>query len=123
MKAPIITLEVGMIHIIFKMLPCFEPSRKISESRRSREAIARVTPYLRTELKRKGLEYGAAIFIRIFKETEELEVWVEKGKKYEFFKKYTICYFSGDLGPKLKVGDQQSPEGFYFVTPSPMSLT
>ena len=33
------------------------------------------------------------------------------------FKSYAICSFSGDLGPKLKQGDWQSPEGFYFVKP------
>ncbi|WP_418312578.1 L,D-transpeptidase family protein [Pseudoalteromonas aliena] len=29
-----------------------------------------------------------------------------------------MCTFSGDLGPKLKEGDNQSPEGFYYVNAS-----
>ncbi|MCP3866894.1 MAG: murein L,D-transpeptidase, partial [Gammaproteobacteria bacterium] len=33
------------------------------------------------------------------------------------FRNYEICTFSGTLGPKLKQGDKQSPEGFYFVGP------
>ncbi|MCL4170236.1 UNVERIFIED_CONTAM: hypothetical protein GTU68_032858, partial [Idotea baltica] len=32
-----------------------------------------------------------------------------------------ICRFSGDLGPKLKQGDFQSPEGFYFVRPNQLN--
>ena len=35
-----------------------------------------------------------------------------------FFKSWDICTYSGALGPKLKQGDRQSPEGFYFVTPA-----
>src|SRR5690606_1136783 len=32
-----------------------------------------------------------------------------------FFKAYEIARFSGNLGPKLKEGDRQAPEGFYQV--------
>jgi murein L,D-transpeptidase YafK len=28
-----------------------------------------------------------------------------------------VCYYSGDFGPKVRTGDNQSPEGFYFVQP------
>jgi len=51
-----------------------------------------------------------------------LEVWIENNQqKYELFKVYDICTFSGDLGPKLKQGDRQSPEGFYFVKPNQLN--
>lgn len=53
--------------------------------------------------------------MRIFKESEELEVWVQAGEVFKHFKTYEICNFSGHLGPKLKTGDHQSPEGFYTV--------
>ena len=64
---------------------------------------------------------GAPIFIRIFKESNELEVWVETGKECTLFHTYPICAYSGALGPKLKEGDGQSPEGFYYVTRSRMN--
>ena len=36
-------------------------------------------------------------------------------------KTYPICRWSGDLGPKIKEGDRQAPEGFYTITPSLMN--
>ena len=64
----------------------------------------------------KNLTLGAPIFIRIFKDPGLLEVWVESDSgEYRRFKSYDICYFSGTLGPKVRQGDKQSPEGFYFV--------
>ncbi len=36
--------------------------------------------------------------------------------QYTLFATYPICYWSGTLGPKLKEGDRQAPEGFYTVT-------
>ena len=38
-----------------------------------------------------------------------------RARRYRLFRSYDICTFSGDLGPKLKEGDRQSPEGFYRV--------
>ena len=92
-------------------------------SRRSRDVIDRVQPGLRDELRQKGLPWGAPIFVRIFKEPKQLEVWmeVEGESRFRLFKTYEICTFSGSLGPKLKEGDLQSPEGFYFVTPERMN--
>jgi murein L,D-transpeptidase YafK len=36
-------------------------------------------------------------------------------------KTYPICRWSGDLGPKIKEGDRQAPEGFYTITPAQMN--
>jgi murein L,D-transpeptidase YafK len=58
---------------------------------------------------------GDPVFIRIFKEESLLEVWIRSGAEYQHLKDYAICAYSGDLGPKLKEGDRQSPEGFYKV--------
>lgn len=94
----------------------------IPTSQRSIGAIAKVEASLKQQLRIKGLDYGAAIFIRIFKESSQLEVWIEnQHRKFTLFKTYDICTFSGDLGPKLKQGDWQSPEGFYFVKPNQLN--
>ena len=90
---------------------------QVPTSTRSEEAITRVRPILEKELNGKGIKYGSPIFIRIFKESKELEVWIQKGMKFEYFKTYLICTYSGHLGPKLKEGDRQAPEGFYTVPP------
>lgn len=84
-------------------------------SKRAEAAIARVTPKLKIELEKRGLQLGSPIFIRIFKASSELEVWVQADQTFKLFKTYGICNFSGAPGPKLKTGDQQSPEGFYRV--------
>ncbi len=66
-------------------------------------------------LAEKGLKAGGAVFIRIFKRESELELWIRKGGQFTLFATYPICRWSGRLGPKLKEGDRQSPEGFYTV--------
>lgn len=91
-------------------------SADIPTSPRAERSIAQVENFLKASLAEKGLKYGSPIFIRIFKEESLLELWVESDNgKFVHFKDYAICRFSGDLGPKLKEGDNQSPEGFYFV--------
>lgn len=88
------------------------------------EAIkARLESFLRTEVKEASFEYGTAAFIRVFKEESELEVWLKMtgSQQYALYKTYPICNFSGLLGPKLKEGDKQAPEGFYKVGASQMN--
>jgi murein L,D-transpeptidase YafK len=71
---------------------------------------------LEQRLAGKGLKKGAALFIRIFKESSELEVWLEKENAYVLFATYPVCHWAGTLGPKLREGDKQTPEGFYSLT-------
>ncbi|MEM1293858.1 MAG: murein L,D-transpeptidase family protein [Verrucomicrobiota bacterium] len=89
---------------------------KSSDPNRATKAKNRVTPILKKELEAKGLKFGSPIFLRIFKESHELELWV-KGSDgtFDLFKNYRISAMSGKLGPKEKQGDFQAPEGFYFV--------
>lgn len=63
----------------------------------------------------KNLKLGAPIFLRIFKRSFELEVWMKRGDRFHLFTTYPICGYSGRLGPKHKEGDRQSPEGIYTV--------
>lgn len=68
-------------------------------------------------LGKKGMSAESPIFIRIFKEESELEVWKARDDgRFYHFKTYPICNWSGDLGPKQKQGDKQAPEGFYTVS-------
>ena len=77
----------------------------------------------RNLVERKGMETGSPILIRLFKEESTAEVWkLEKETgRYAFLKEYAICTWSGVLGPKIKEGDRQAPEGFYTVRPSQMN--
>ena len=66
-------------------------------------------------LKEKGLKRGAPVFLRIFKGDLEAELWMKRGERYELFATYPICAWSGQLGPKVREGDLQAPEGFYSI--------
>lgn len=73
-------------------------------------------------LGRKGMDQGAPIFIRIFKEESELEVWKARDDgRFYHFKTYPICNWSGKVGPKREQGDRQAPEGFYRVSQNQMN--
>lgn len=73
-------------------------------------------------LGKKGMEPGAPMFVRIFKEDSELEVWKARDDgRYYHFKTYPICNWSGELGPKTVQGDKQAPEGFYNVNAHQMN--
>ncbi len=70
----------------------------------------------------KGMDFDSPILLRIFKEESELEIWKQaRDGKYALLKTYPICKWSGELGPKIKQGDRQAPEGFYFITPELMN--
>jgi murein L,D-transpeptidase YafK len=75
-----------------------------------------------TRLAEIGSSARAPMVIRVFKQESQLEVWKQTGSgQYALFRTYDICKYSGDLGPKFKEGDYQSPEGFYTVTPGMMN--
>jgi murein L,D-transpeptidase YafK len=74
-----------------------------------------LTHTLKKRLEALSTKIGDFVFIRIFKEEAMLEVWIKKENEYKHLKDYVICAASGSLGPKLKEGDKQSPEGFYKV--------
>ncbi len=76
-----------------------------------------VMPSLREELAAKGMRIGEQVFLRAFKAERELEVWVRpQGQtSFQHYATYHIAGVSGGLGPKLKEGDGQMPEGFYHI--------
>ena len=108
---------VGAAVIFSFGLAEFSQAFEIPTSPRARAAFTKVEPTLARDLRATGLRLGAPIFMRVFKKSAELEVWVEdKSGRYSLFRTYDICNYSGSLGPKVKLGDKQSPEGFYYVT-------
>lgn len=84
---------------------------------RAAAAAKRVQPALERDLAAKELHFGDPVFIRAFKEEQQLELWVRHRQSGTFvlFRTYPIAAASGQLGPKLAEGDSQVPEGFYFV--------
>ena len=94
----------------------------IPKSPRAEKVINKVSPILKRELENSGFCYGAPLFMRIFKKEKVLEIWIKSNENYKLFKTYPICtYGNGGLGPKIKEGDGQAPEGFYYVKPSSLN--
>ena len=68
------------------------------------------------------MDKESPILVRVFKEESELEVWKQdRTGRFALLKTYPICRWSGELGPKIKEGDRQAPEGFYTITPGQMN--
>ena len=67
------------------------------------------------DMRNNQVYVGDPVFIRIFKEENILELWMkgDDNHQYTLVKSYPICNWSGALGPKIREGDRQSPEGFY----------
>ena len=85
-------------------------------------ALEPISKEMSAEIERKNMPLNSPILVRIFKEEAELEVWKKDTTgSYALLKTYPICRWSGDLGPKIKEGDRQAPEGFYQITPGLMN--
>ena len=70
----------------------------------------------------RDMDPRSPILIRAFKKESELEVWkMTRSGRYALLKTYPICRWSGQLGPKRKTGDRQTPEGFYSVPSEKMN--
>lgn len=70
---------------------------------------------------------SSELFIRIIKTTQDqdkgvLQMW-KRGddSRFHLDRSFDMCAWSGALGPKLREGDGQSPEGFYFITPASLN--
>lgn len=89
----------------------------LAANQRLANARARLQPQLDAELSSRGFKLGDAAFIRIFKESNELELWLQPEARgpFRLYCDYRIAFYSGALGPKTKEGDYQAPEGFYSV--------
>jgi murein L,D-transpeptidase YafK len=81
-----------------------------------------VPPKLIAAMTEKDMDLNSPILVRLFKEEAELEVWKQdRSGRFALLKTYPICRWSGDLGPKVREGDRQAPEGFYSITPAQMN--
>src|SRR3954471_4191314 len=73
-------------------------------------------------MRAKDTTPAAPILIRTYKKEAELEVWKKaRSGRFVLIKTFPICRWSGQLGPKRRQGDRQTPEGFYAVTPGQMN--
>jgi murein L,D-transpeptidase YafK len=81
-----------------------------------------VPPKLIADMTAKDMDLQSPILVRLFKQEAELEIWKQnRSGRFALLKTYPICRWSGDLGPKIKEGDRQAPEGFYSISPAQMN--
>jgi murein L,D-transpeptidase YafK len=77
---------------------------------------------LLADIESRNMTKESPILVRIFKDESEFEVWKEdRTGHFALLRTYPICRWSGELGPKIKQGDRQAPEGFYTITPGLMN--
>ncbi|MBN8951743.1 MULTISPECIES: L,D-transpeptidase family protein [unclassified Rhizobium] len=75
--------------------------------------------HILADMSKKGMDRNSPIMIRIFKEEGVMEILkANQSNRFEVIADYKICAWSGRLGPKVKEGDRQAPEGFYMLTPA-----
>ena len=88
----------------------------------SGRALAPLSDKMLADIEAKNMTKESPILVRLYKEESELEVWKQDNTgHFELLKSYPICRWSGELGPKVKLGDRQAPEGFYTITPGQMN--
>lgn len=107
----------GFTHPSGKKIPFLDPSPP-SFTPRSQAISGQARDRLKPELERQKLQAGDPVFLRLFKEEAELEVWMkgEGEREFKLFKVYRIAESAGVPGPKSREGDSQAPEGFYSGT-------
>ena len=68
-------------------------------------AMKQIPPEAQVLLAKKGMKQESPLFIRIFKEESELEIWKAKDDgRFYHFKTYPVCAWSGTLGVVASVG-------------------
>jgi murein L,D-transpeptidase YafK len=113
-----ISSAIILLWVVFGLVACGGFLPKSSDNRHNQPLQSGTV----SALKAMGSSPGEAMVVRIFKEEKTLEVWKRTSSgQFKMFKTYEICAFSGVLGPKVKEGDRQSPEGFYTITPGLMN--
>jgi hypothetical protein len=66
----------------------------------------------------RGIPYPAAeVFMRVFKRERVLELWARPAgaDRFALLREYPVCALAGEIGPKRRQGDNQTPEGFYEI--------
>jgi len=84
---------------------------------RVKQAYNEKWPDLKRDLKKENYGDVYELYIAAYKSEGKVELWLKNqgNESYKLFKTYNFCEHSGTLGPKLREGDGQTPEGFYQI--------
>ncbi len=95
--------------------------RPIVAQLRGEKTVTSVLSELEPEMAKRFQTYpdltdGRPIALLGFKAERRLELWKQDSTgEWRFIKSYPFTGFSGRLGPKLRMGDLQIPEGIYGI--------
>jgi murein L,D-transpeptidase YafK len=88
----------------------------------SKKTDYQLSPAVLTKLSSMNIDRSSPMMLRIFKEEGRLELWkADRSSRFQLVRNYKICAWSGKLGPKMKEGDRQAPEGFYPLSKANMN--
>jgi|GEM_PF-6495091 len=59
---------------------------------------------------------GVKAAVNLHQGTVEAWVWSKSQNQYVLYQSFPVCNYTGDLGPKTRGLDYQTPEGFYEIT-------
>lgn len=112
-------LTIPSIALLLSFTLCLESFKEDQlKYSRVRQAYKEKANVISNLLKKQNIDkIGLRLYLRVFKEEQELELWATNNSLdvYKQIKTYSICESSGELGPKRKQGDLQVPEGYYHI--------
>jgi len=115
-------LLAALAFLCLPALLAFADAGTPPSSRRSDAAYTSQKPQLERDLAAAGLALGSPVYLRITKQPAELTAYVaDADGAFRAFRSWPVCSVSGGLGPKIREGDGQAPEGFYKVAPAQMN--
>ncbi|MBY9065570.1 murein L,D-transpeptidase [Hyphomonas sp. WL0036] len=119
----ILAILIAMLGFLcLPALFAFAHSETVPETARSRAAYTAQEALLKTALSEKGLALGSPVFLQVTKEPAQLTAYVQDTEgRFQPFRSWPVCAVSGGLGPKMREGDGQAPEGFYAIKPGQMN--
>lgn len=104
-----------IIGLCFSLNPSSAAGKSYSVDDRVKQFGPVVEKRMKPYFVKAGVTYPPArMAILAFKNTDLLEVYAAENKgEWKFIRSYPVLAASGKLGPKLKQGDYQVPEGVY----------
>jgi murein L,D-transpeptidase YafK len=119
----VITLIIAISLFLFYRYgrSIYMPTLKKIIGKESVESISKkIESNVLSRLKPQLLKYNLTklpdhLLLLGLKEEQKLEVYFKKNGTFQLLKTYAFTAFSGELGPKLKQGDLQIPEGIYKI--------
>lgn len=93
---------------------------KMGNKRTVESVVAEYAPLVEPTWQEKFVQAGVsyppeALTLLAVKDEKRLEVWAKGAADWRFIEALPIVKASGVLGPKLREGDKQVPEGFYQI--------